>query len=128
MKKQSKVMEVSHKVAKYLVKKTRDYRIALTFAMRYVWGMVRRGKMRIGKKTIERIVYTLSTPRVTPNIDGVPMWIIEENLQDEEVSAIKCGSPVVKFLKETEKAVNVMFCTDFGNIFMWCPKSVLVEC
>lgn len=128
MKKQQKVMEVSHKVAKQLVKKTGDYMIALTYAMKYVWGMVRKGKMRIGVKTIQRIVYTLSHPRVKPNIDGIPMWIIENNLDDQEVSAIKVGSPVVKQLAETAKAIKVVFETDFGNIYMWCPKSVLVEC
>lgn len=127
MTKQQKVMEVSHKVAKKLVKRTDNYMIALKFAMKYVWGIIRKGKMRIGAKTIERIVITLSVPRVQANVDGVPMWIIEKNLPAEEVSAIKCGHPTTKVLKETEKAVNVMFATDFGNIFMWCPKSVLVQ-
>lgn len=127
MMRQQKVMEVSHKVAKELVKKTGNYMIALKFAMKYVWGMVRKGKMRIGAKTIQRIIATLSAPRVEANIDGVPMWIIEKNLQSEEVLAIVCGHPTTKVLKETEKAVNVMFTTDFGNIFMWCPKSVLVK-
>lgn len=127
MEKQAKVMEVSHKVAKGLVKKTGNYMIALQFAMKYVWGMVRRGKMRIGAKTIARIVATLSAPRVEANINGVPMWIIEKNLSTEEASAVQCGHPTTKVVRETEKAINVMFITDFGNIFMWCPKSVLVK-
>lgn len=127
MNKGKKVLEVSHKVAKYLVAKTDDYMIALKFAMKYVWGMVRKGKTRIGQKTIERVVWTLSHPRVERNIDGIPMWIIEKNLSFEQQRAVRCGDPVTKVLKETEKAINVCFETDFGNIYMWCPKSVLVE-
>lgn len=126
MKKEQKVTEVSHKVAKELVKKTGNYMIALKFAMKYVWGMVRKGKMRIGAKTIARVVATLSRPRVEANIDGVPMWIINKNLSVEEASAIQCGHPTTKIIKETEKALNIMFETDLGNIFMWCPKSVMV--
>lgn len=124
--KQAKVMEVSHKVAKELVKKTGNYMIALKFAMKYVWGIVRKGKMRIGAKIIERIVSTLSRPRVEPNTDGVPHWIIEKNLSQEEAYAVRCECYKTKVMKETEKAVNVMFCTNYGNVFMWCPKSVLV--
>lgn len=123
----SKQMKFAHKVANKIAKYVGDYAVALKLALKYVWGMVRNNAKRWGEKTVERVALTLLSPRVEPNIDGVPMWIIEKNLGDEEVSAIKSGCTFYVQTKETEKAIGGYFSTDFGRIYMWCPKSVLVK-
>lgn len=127
MKMNSKQMTFAHKVAKMIAKLVGDYMVALKLALKYVWGMVRKGAKRWGQKTVERVALTLVAPKVEANIDGIPMWIIEKNLQQDEVSAIKCGGGYYVATKETEKAVGGYFSTDFGRIYMWCPKSVLVD-
>lgn len=53
----------------------------------------------------------------------VKKWIVRKNLSLNEVFAVEeigCEGVVVR---ETEKAVNLKFKTNYGNIYMWCPKS-----
>ena len=53
-------------------------------------------------------------------------WYYNKAFSIEEKRALEtCYN--TKILKETEKALNVRFDTDFGSITTWIPKSVLLE-
>lgn len=58
-------------------------------------------------------------------LSDIPAWIIKKNLSFEERYAVlnECNSIEVKH--QTEKAALLKFDTDYGNIKMWCPKSVI---
>jgi len=53
----------------------------------------------------------------------VQEWIVNKNLDSNEIYAVKSINFEGTIEKETEKAVYVKFNTNFGNITMWCPKS-----
>ena len=57
----------------------------------------------------------------------VKSWFISNNvnLTSQEKTAIKFEAYFGKVIKETEKAVQVLFSTDFGNVKLWTPKSCL---
>lgn len=125
------IMVNAHRIAKRIVKAYEDYAIALKFALKYVWNMVKKyNKKRFGKMAMFNAEYNLTTSNhdkeVWHSVDGVPNWFIEENLDQQEAFAVEnyhYGSAVVR---ETEKAQWVEFDTDFGSIRLWVPKSILV--
>lgn len=54
----------------------------------------------------------------------LPRWFINKNLSQNQAYAVSvegCGRAV----KETEKAVDIEFTTDYGKVWLWCPKSIL---
>ncbi len=53
-------------------------------------------------------------------------WFISKNFNQQQRQAIENGYEL-EILKETEKAYQMKIVTDFGNIFSWIPKSVIVE-
>lgn len=55
----------------------------------------------------------------------IPEWIIEKNLDQNQIYAIRSESDGGSLLRETEKAVLVVWFTEYGKVELWCPKSVL---
>ena len=58
---------------------------------------------------------------------GMKSWFLDKNFSQNEryvigLSLINSENDV-KIMSETEKAVKVKFCSDFGNITCWIPKS-----
>jgi type III secretion system FlhB-like substrate exporter len=54
----------------------------------------------------------------------LPKWFINKNLSQNQAYAVSvegCGEAV----KETEKAIDIEFTTDYGKVWLWCPKSIL---
>lgn len=54
----------------------------------------------------------------------LPRWFINKNLSQSQAYAVSvegCG----KAVKETEKAIDIEFTTDYGKVWLWCPKSIL---
>ena len=54
----------------------------------------------------------------------LPRWFINKNLSQNQAYAVSvegCG----KAVKETEKAIDIEFTTDYGKVWLWCPKSIL---
>ncbi len=54
----------------------------------------------------------------------LPKWFINKNLSQNQAYAVVvegCG----KAVKETEKAIDIEFTTDYGKVWLWCPKAVL---
>jgi len=68
-------------------------------------------------------------PTIETSIQKVTVksWFISnnENLTSQEKTAIKFEAYFGKVIKETEKAVQILFSTDFGNVKLWTPKSCL---
>lgn len=56
-------------------------------------------------------------------------WIMRNNLSEFELRAIQNGAAYDDFeiISETEKAVKFKIHTDYGNIWLWCPKSQLQD-
>lgn len=55
----------------------------------------------------------------------IPEWIINKNLDQNQVYAIRAEGEDASLVRETEKAVLVAWFTEYGKVEMWCPKSVL---
>ena len=58
-------------------------------------------------------------------IKFIPEWIINKNLDDNQLYAIRAEGEDASLVRETEKAILVEWFTEFGKVSMWCPKSVL---
>lgn len=126
--KKATLMKSAHKIAKEIVDEYGDYQIALSFALKEVWRQVKTyDKKRFGDVAIMSAAFKLMTPKQDKNRNyfGVPDWILSENLNNEEYSAMQYATSM-SVERETLKAELVSFDTDFGNITTWVPKSVLV--
>lgn len=55
----------------------------------------------------------------------IPEWVINKNLDDNQLYAIRAEGEDAELVRETEKAILVEWFTEFGKVSMWCPKSVL---
>lgn len=123
------MMRYAHQLAKLLVEQTGNYQIALSFALKEVWRQVKLyDKKRFTKNSIMSAYVRLIQPRrnSSQNIFGVPAWIINKNLTNEEAYAVLNECDSMKVVRETEKAQLVEFSTNYGRVKMWTPKSVLV--
>lgn len=129
------IMTKAHRIAKYIVLRTEDYRIALSFALKLVWEdtSVEWNLRQIVEYYNESLdTYNRGvTGEVEQDTDFVdyenaiiPDWILIKNLTEGERSAVLASyDRTVKH--ETAKAVLFRFETDYGWIEMWAPKSVL---
>ncbi|MEK1411294.1 hypothetical protein HCZ18_08090 [Limosilactobacillus fermentum] len=124
------MMIQAHKLAKKLVTKTGNYAIALKFALKKIWAMVKAGRKRMSESALKGAIYDLThKPYNGPAFFwfgkmGIPEWLMAKNLnQSENQGAHLAYSIYAK--RETTKAVLINFTTDFGNITMWAPKSVV---
>lgn len=53
----------------------------------------------------------------------IESWFLNKNFSQNERMVIEAGEYEIN--KETEKAVNVTFTSDYGNITRWIPKSAI---
>lgn len=133
--KKSVMMKAAHKIAKEIVYKTKNYSIALSFSMKYVWNAAKRGKKRMGDMALMFAVQNLTTSKAEresiAHIDGlgyIPAWVAQKNLDSFQLTLVQNYKTSAKVIKETEKAVDVCFTTAKGiDVYMWCPKSVISD-
>lgn len=125
------IMKKAHKIAKQMKVRTRNYQIALSFALKLVWADTTKdwNMKEIAEYLNETRnefngVKVVETTQDLANAE-IPAWLIKKNLTSAEQSAINYGAEKT-IKRETEKAVLFQFTTDFGTIEMWAPKSVLV--
>lgn len=129
------MMKAAHKIAKEIVYKTKNYSIALSFSMKYVWNAAKRGKKRMGDMALMFAVQNLTTSKAEresiAHIDGlgyIPAWVAQKNLDSFQLTLVQNYKTSAKVIKETEKAVDVCFTTAKGiDVYMWCPKSVISD-
>jgi len=123
----------AHRIAKLIVSEVGNYMIAFKLALKNVWHAIKTwNKKRFTKDSLRSAAEYLTTSNTvrrnmkiaTSYYEGIPLWVMQKNLTASEYEAINCdgASPVIN--KETEKAIDFEFDTDFGVIYMWCPKSV----
>ncbi|QAR22358.1 hypothetical protein [Limosilactobacillus fermentum] len=124
------MMIQAHKLASKLVAKTGNYAIALKFALKKIWAMAKAGRKRMSESAFKSAIYDLThKPYNGPAFFwcgkmGIPEWLMAKNLnQSENQGAHLAYSIYAK--RETTKAVLIEFETEFGNITMWAPKSVV---
>lgn len=67
----------------------------------------------------------MSSIKLNNEVKFIPEWIIEKNLDDNQIYAVRAEGEDAKLVRETEKAILVEWATEFGKVSMWCPKSVL---
>lgn len=126
------LMKQAHKLAKELVEKVGDYMIALKLALKKIWAMAKAGRKKMSDTAFKSALYELTHKKREYNgpeflwvgRQGVPLWLMEKNLDQAEMQgAMLAYNMYAK--RETEKAALIVFETDFGNITMWSPKSVI---
>lgn len=61
------------------------------------------------------------------SIWAVPEWFVGRELSQNERMAIHGDADGFVVIRETEKAVRLRNTTDFGNVFLWVPKSILIS-
>lgn len=62
----------------------------------------------------------------------IKYWFYQKSFTKREKEIIEQGSSFLDFgdwevIKETDKAVSLKITTDYGKIFKWVPKSVLIK-
>lgn len=124
--KKTVMMRTAHRLARVIVAKTGNYQIALSFALKYVWKRAKAGKKVFGRNAMYFAIENLTTSPAPKNVFGVPAWIIEKNLSQDEAYAVLNETNSTAVVRETEKAELVKFDTEYGYVQMWTPKSVLV--
>ena len=133
--KKSVMMKAAHKIAKEIVYKTKNYSIALSFAMKYVWNAAKNGKKRFGDVAIMFATQNLTTTKAeresiayVEDVGYIPAWVAQNNLDSFQLTLVQNYKTGAKVIKETEKAVDVCFTTAKGiDVYMWCPKSVISD-
>lgn len=124
------LMKQAHKLAKELVEKVGNYMIALKLALKKIWAMVKAGRKRMSDSAFKSAVYELTHKQYNgPEFfwlgsKGIPVWLMEKNLDQTELWGAQLAYNMYA-KRETEKAALIVFETDFGNITMWAPKSVI---
>lgn len=114
------MMIQAHKMAKQLVAKTDNYAIALAFALKKVWAMVKAGRKRMSESAFNGAIYDLThKPYNGPKFfwsgkQGVPEWLMKKNLSQAEYDGA-----------HQAYSVYASRDTDFGKITMWAPKLVV---
>lgn len=126
--KKSLMFKKAHEIARSINGQVGNYSIAFKLALKRVWKMVKNGRKRFSESSITNSIYRLThKPRKAYDgpiyTNGVPDWILENNLNQQERQAVGLAY-AVDVIKETTKAVLIQWVTDFGNITTWCPKSV----
>ena len=61
------------------------------------------------------------------NAKFIPAWIMQKNLSQNQLYAVRAEGENPDVVRETEKAVLVAWFTEYGKVEMWCPKSVLKD-
>lgn len=126
------IMKQAHKIAKKIVKEVGNYMVALKLALRKIWAMVKAGRKRMSDSAFKGAVYELTHKKREYNgleffwlgSKGIPVWLMDNNLDQTELWGAQLAYNMYAE-RETEKAALIVFETDFGNIKMWAPKSVI---
>lgn len=124
------IMKQAHKIAKKIVKAVGNYMVALKLALKKIRAMAKAGRKRMSDSAFKGVVYELTHKEYNgPEFfwmgrQGVPVWLMEKNLDQAELQGAQLAYNI-GVERETEKALLLCFETDFGNITMWAPKSVV---
>lgn len=126
------LMKQAHKLAKKIVEKVGDYIIALKLALKKVWAMAKAGREKMSDTAFKSALYELTHQKKEYNgpeffwlgSKGIPVWLMDNNLDQTELWGAQLAYNMYAE-RETEKAALIVFETDFGNITMWAPKSVI---
>lgn len=126
------LMKQAHKIAKKIVKEVGNYMVALKLALKKIWAMAKAGRKRMSDSAFKGAIYELKHKKREYNgpeffwlgRQGVPVWLMEKNLDQTELWGAQLAYNI-GVERETEKALLLCFETDFGNITMWAPKSVV---
>lgn len=126
------LMKQAHKIAKKIVKEVGNYMVALKLALKKIWAMAKAGRKRMSDSAFKGAIYELTHKKREYNgpdffwlgSKGIPVWLMEKNLDPTELWGAQLAYSI-GIERETEKAALIVFETDFGNITMWAPKSVI---
>jgi hypothetical protein len=126
------LMKSAHKIAKGINKVVGNYQIALSIALKEVWRQVKLyEKKRFGSMAIENAIDRLTETKEEKESKNysfgiIPNWIMQKNLTNQQLMALNTATVAdMAVVRETEKAKQFAWTTDFGMVTMWAPKSVL---
>lgn len=97
------------------------------------WTFAKQGAKKFGGSAKEYFAEALkkawaflkefNTPGFSTGLE-IKQWFVNKNFTQQEKMVINSSDREV--VKETEKAVQILFSSKYGNLTKWVPKSCLV--
>lgn len=125
------IMKNAHRIAKATNQSIGCYAIAYKIALKYVWASVKQyDKRSFGDMAFDNAVAKIEQGtslfgNQNEYYDGIPEWILRKNLDGFDYDAVTGHFNRAETIKETAKAIDFKIVTDFGNVYVWVPKSVI---
>lgn len=116
------LMISANKIAKEIAPYTNNYSIAMSFALKEVWRQAKHyNKKRFGDMAIANAAYRLT--KASHRNNNIPDWFLIENCSEQERYVISVSDRHVE--RQTTKAIDFKFTSDYGVDYLWVPKSIL---
>lgn len=125
------IMKNAHRIARSINYSVGCYAIAYKVALKYVWNSVK----TYDKRSFGDIAFDNAVAKIEQGIslfghaneyyDGIPEWILRKNLDGYDYEAVTGHFNRTETVRETEKAIDFKIVTDFGDVYVWVPKSVI---
>lgn len=91
------------------------------------WTLAKQGASKFGGSSKEYFAVALKIAYVsTKDVQyvGIKSWFIDKNFSPDELFI--CETTTFAILKETEKAVQLIWNSKYGKMFKWVPKSCML--
>lgn len=94
------------------------------------WEIAREGQNKFGGKVKEYFAQALKMAWAEKKNQGkevvaLKTWFINKNFSHHEAYALKVSD--FQIIKETAKAYRLKAVSDYGNLYIWAPKSVCLN-
>lgn len=125
------IMKNAHRIARSINHSVGCYAIAYKVALKYVWNSVKTyDKRSFGDMAFDNAVAKIEQGtslfgHANEYYDGIPEWILRKNLDGYDYEAVTGHFNRTETVRETEKAIDFKIVTDFGDVYVWVPKSVI---
>ncbi len=93
------------------------------------WNLAKEGASKFGGSSREYFAAALKIAYVSPkevavNYVSLKTWFVEKNFSESEMFIAETTS--FNIVKETEKAVQLLWDSKYGKMFKWAPKSCMI--
>ena len=125
------IMKNAHRIAKATNQSIGCYAIAYKVALKYVLESVNKYEKRsFGDMAFDNAVAKIEQGtslfgHQNEYYAGIPEWILRKNLDGFDYDAVTGHFNRAETVRETAKAVDFKIVTDFGDVYVWVPKSVI---
>lgn len=104
----------------------------LTNIMTIAWSQAKAGAKKFGGKAIEymsqalKAAWSIVKKEGQFQFYGFKSWFKINNLTEQERFVLSVSDEDPTVARETEKAIKLVFDSDFGKTYIWAPKSALI--